>query len=154
MAIDEAETPTHSAAAESPCQPRRPAQAPVTALGVNVIGIAVILGICYYAELVLVVILVSILLAFVLAPVVEFLRGYTAPCSGLGNRCPLAASPCGRNRQFFLQPGSQSLPMTCPKYTTKFQEIFTVPQKGGSWAVPSRTGQIKEPRRAPIGATC
>jgi predicted PurR-regulated permease PerM len=38
----------------------------------SAIGIATILGICYWAELVLAVILVSVLLAFVLAPVMEF----------------------------------------------------------------------------------
>ncbi len=38
----------------------------------SAIGIATILGLCYWAELVLAVILVSVLLAFVLAPVMEF----------------------------------------------------------------------------------
>src|SRR5437870_13271000 len=45
----------------------------------NVIGVAVILGICYYAESVLVVLLVSILLAFVLAPVVDLLTRVYLP---------------------------------------------------------------------------
>src|ERR1051325_4966164 len=45
----------------------------------NVIGVAVILGICYYAESVLVVLLVSILLAFVLAPVVDLLTRIHLP---------------------------------------------------------------------------
>ncbi len=45
----------------------------------NVIGVAVILGICYYAEVVLVVLLVSILLAFVLAPVVDVLTRVRCP---------------------------------------------------------------------------
>src|SRR4051794_35873790 len=45
----------------------------------DVIGVAVVLGICYYAELVLVVLLVSILLAFVLAPVVDVLTRIRCP---------------------------------------------------------------------------
>ena len=36
------------------------------------IGIATILGLCYWGELVLAVMLVSVLLAFILAPVMEF----------------------------------------------------------------------------------
>jgi predicted PurR-regulated permease PerM len=39
----------------------------------NLIGLGVILGLCYYAELVLVVVLLSALLAFILAPLVELL---------------------------------------------------------------------------------
>lgn len=39
----------------------------------NIIGIGVILGLCYFGELVLVVILVSVLLAFILAPAVDFM---------------------------------------------------------------------------------
>jgi predicted PurR-regulated permease PerM len=43
------------------------------------IGIATILGICYWAELVLAVMLVSVLLAFILAPVMEFLTRFHLP---------------------------------------------------------------------------
>jgi predicted PurR-regulated permease PerM len=44
-----------------------------------IIAIGVVLAICYVAELVLVVILVSTLLAFILAPVVDFLSQYRVP---------------------------------------------------------------------------
>src|SRR5260370_21388932 len=40
--------------------------------GFSAIGIATILGLCYWGELVLAVMLVSVLLAFILAPVMEF----------------------------------------------------------------------------------
>jgi predicted PurR-regulated permease PerM len=44
-----------------------------------IIAIGVVLAICYVAELVLVVILVSTLLAFILAPIVDFLSQYRVP---------------------------------------------------------------------------
>ncbi|HTZ96876.1 MAG TPA: AI-2E family transporter [Terriglobales bacterium] len=47
----------------------------------NVGGIAVILGLCYYGETVLVIMLVSVLLAFILAPVVDFLTRFRLPRS-------------------------------------------------------------------------
>ena len=47
----------------------------------NIIGIGVVLGLCYFGELVLVVILVSVLLAFILAPVVDFMMRARLPRS-------------------------------------------------------------------------
>lgn len=47
----------------------------------NVIGIAVILGLCYYGETVLVIMLVAVLLAFILAPIVDFLTRFRIPRS-------------------------------------------------------------------------
>jgi predicted PurR-regulated permease PerM len=46
---------------------------------VNIIGIGVILALCYYAEVVLVVTLVSVLLAFILAPMVDVLHRIRLP---------------------------------------------------------------------------
>ncbi|MBZ5719568.1 MAG: AI-2E family transporter [Acidobacteriia bacterium] len=54
-------SPRHSEAARTPKQH----------WAFNLIGIAVILGLCYWGEMVLAVMLVSVLLAFVLAPVTE-----------------------------------------------------------------------------------
>ena len=45
----------------------------------TIIAIGVVLTLCYLAELVLVVILVSILLAFILAPIVDYLSRYRLP---------------------------------------------------------------------------
>src|ERR1700751_1042773 len=45
----------------------------------TIIAIGVVLAICYVAELVLVIILVSTLLAFILAPIVDFLGRFRLP---------------------------------------------------------------------------
>ena len=66
-------------AVEIPTLAVRHSEAPARYWALNVIGVAVILGLCYYAEAVLVVMLVSILLAFVLAPVVDFLTRLRLP---------------------------------------------------------------------------
>ncbi len=68
MAIDEAEIerPAVQVLAVPPPKPQKPHWA------FSAIGIATILGLCYWGELVLAVMLVSVLLAFILAPVMEF----------------------------------------------------------------------------------
>ena len=68
MAIDEAEIARAPAQALvlPPPKPQKPHWA------FTAIGIATILGLCYWGELVLAVMLVSVLLAFILAPVMEF----------------------------------------------------------------------------------
>src|SRR5438046_4128340 len=43
------------------------------------LGIATILGLCYWAELVLAVMMFSVMLAFILAPVVDFLMRWRLP---------------------------------------------------------------------------
>src|SRR5882724_6888254 len=90
----------------------------------NVIGVAVILGICYYAELVLVVILVSILLAFVLAPVVDLLTRMRCPralASGIAVLMLLALLVGVVN---FSYNQAANLADDLPKYTSKIQEQF------------------------------
>ena len=71
MAIDEAEidtTPLQPSYVPPP-KPQKPHWA------FTAIGIATVLGLCYWGELVLAVMLVSVLLAFILAPVMElFIR--------------------------------------------------------------------------------
>lgn len=68
MAIDEAEIdrPPLPVPAAPPPKPQRPHWA------FTAIGIATVLALCYWGELVLAVMLVSVLLAFILAPVMEF----------------------------------------------------------------------------------
>ncbi len=68
MAIDQAEIVRAPAPAVvlPPPKPQKPHWA------FTAIGIATILGLCYWGELVLAVMLVSVLLAFILAPVMEF----------------------------------------------------------------------------------
>jgi predicted PurR-regulated permease PerM len=68
MALDEAEIERlRETVAVPPPRPQKPHWA-FTAL-----GIATVLALCYWAEVVLAVVLVSVLLAFILAPVMEFL---------------------------------------------------------------------------------
>lgn len=75
MAIDEMgiERPAAQAVILPPPKPQKPHWA------FTAIGIATILGICYWAELVLAVILVSVLLAFILAPIMEFFIRFHLP---------------------------------------------------------------------------
>src|ERR1700681_3092914 len=75
MAIDQAEVDRApaQAPAQAPVLPPPKLQKPHWAF--TAIGIATILGLCYWGELVLAVTLVSVLLAFILAPVMElFIR--------------------------------------------------------------------------------
>ena len=75
MAIDQAEVdraPTQALVLPPP-KPQKPHWA------FTAIGIATILGLCYWGELVLAVMLVSVLLAFILAPVMEFFIRLSLP---------------------------------------------------------------------------
>src|SRR5690242_18280699 len=51
----------------------------IQSIAATIIAIGVVLTLCYFAELVLVVILVSILLSFILAPIVELLYRLKIP---------------------------------------------------------------------------
>jgi len=75
MAIDEAgiDRPPVQALALPPPKPQKPHWA------FSAIGIATILSLCYWGELVLAVMLVSVLLAFVLAPVMELFIRFQLP---------------------------------------------------------------------------
>jgi predicted PurR-regulated permease PerM len=75
MAIEEAQTQTTLARAV----PNPARQKPHWAM--NIIGIAGVLALCYFGESVLVVILVSVLLAFILAPIVDLLTYLRLPRS-------------------------------------------------------------------------
>src|SRR6202795_2953946 len=75
MAIDEAEIARAPAQALvlPPPKPQKPHWA------FTAIGIATVLALCYWGELVLAVMLVSVLLAFILAPVMELLIRFYLP---------------------------------------------------------------------------
>jgi predicted PurR-regulated permease PerM len=90
----------------------------------NVIGIAVILGICYYAELVLVVILVSILLAFVLAPVVDLLTRVRCPRALASGIAVLLLVGVVAGIVNFSYNQAVNLADDLPKYTSKIQDQF------------------------------
>ena len=61
--------------------PRRRKSDPVSAAAQTIVAVAVILVLCYVAKLVLITLLVSILLAFLLEPLVEGLRRIHVPRS-------------------------------------------------------------------------
>ncbi|HZP00152.1 MAG TPA: AI-2E family transporter [Terriglobia bacterium] len=82
----------HGAAGPEPSQESRPRGFPemtptrerqrlnrIQAFAATIIAIGVVLTLCYFAELVLVVVLVSILLSFILAPIVELLYRLKIP---------------------------------------------------------------------------
>jgi predicted PurR-regulated permease PerM len=75
MAVDEAEITRsqQQALGIPPPKPHKPHWA------LTAIGIATVLGLCYWGELVLAVMLVSVLLAFILAPVMELLIRFHLP---------------------------------------------------------------------------
>jgi len=101
-----------------------PARNPPRYWALNVIGVAVILGICYYAELVLVVILVSILLAFVLAPVVDLLTRIRCPRALASGIAVLLLVALLMGIVNFSYNQAASLADDLPKYTSKIQEEF------------------------------
>jgi predicted PurR-regulated permease PerM len=71
MTIDEARV--HSAHSHEPASHFRPQK---EHWALTTLGIAIILGLCYWGELVLAVIMVSVLLAFILAPVMDLLARF------------------------------------------------------------------------------
>ena len=75
MAVDEAPLP----AAQHPDVAGPHPKAQKSHWAFTAIGIAVILGLCYWGELVLSVMLASVLLAFILAPVMDLLTRLRLP---------------------------------------------------------------------------
>ena len=88
----------------------------------NIIGIAGILALCYFGESVLVVMLVSILLAFILAPIVDFLTYLLLPRSLAAAIAILLllAALCGI--VYFSYNQAATLVNDLPKYTSKVRE--------------------------------
>jgi predicted PurR-regulated permease PerM len=62
-----------------PAEPQRARYPVVTHWAMNFIGIGTIILLCYYGELVLVVMLISVLVAFILTPVVDLLQFFRLP---------------------------------------------------------------------------
>jgi predicted PurR-regulated permease PerM len=88
----------------------------------NVVGIAGILALCYFAESVLAVVLISTLVAFVLAPIVDFLAFFKIP-RGLGAFVAIAlllAALVGV--VYFSYNEATTLLQDLPKYTTKLRD--------------------------------
>jgi predicted PurR-regulated permease PerM len=88
----------------------------------NVVGIAGILALCYFGESVLVVMLVSVLLAFILAPIVDLLSYLLLPRSLAAAIAILLliAALCGI--AYFSYNQATTLVHDLPKYTSKVRE--------------------------------
>jgi len=88
----------------------------------NIIGIAGILALCYYGEAILAVMLISVLLAFVLAPVVDFLSWLHLP-RGLGAFVAIVLLMTGiMTIVYYSYNKAVVLVQDLPKYTTHLRE--------------------------------
>jgi predicted PurR-regulated permease PerM len=88
----------------------------------NLVGIGAILGLLYYGQLVLAVLMVSILLAFILAPVVDFLTYFRLPralASGIAVLLLLGALV---GTIYYSSNEALVFVQDLPKYTTKIRE--------------------------------
>jgi len=88
----------------------------------NIIGFAGLLSLCYYGEAILAVILVSVLLAFVLAPVVDLLSWLNLP-RGLGAFVAIALLLTAiMATVYYSYNQAVVLVQDLPKYTTRLRE--------------------------------
>src|SRR5580700_2304411 len=122
----DAEMATGEAQAQTPTIPVPSLPAPNPKLrphwSMNIIGIAGILTLCYVGESVLVVMLVSVLLAFILAPIVDLLTYVRLP-RGLAAAIAillLLAALCGI--VYFSYNQAATLLQDLPKYTSKVRD--------------------------------
>ncbi len=88
----------------------------------NVIGIVGILALCYFGESVLVVILVSVLLAFILAPIVDFLTWLYLPRSLAAAIAILLLLAALSGIVYFSYNQAATLVQDLPKYTGKVRD--------------------------------
>jgi predicted PurR-regulated permease PerM len=142
MAVDEAGimlAPMQAAAVPQP-KPRKPHWA------FTAIGIATVLGLCYWGELVLAVMLVSVLLAFILAPVMDFLirarfpRGLAAAVAVILLLAVLAGLAYYSSSQAIVFGHDLS------KYTRRIQrEIYQVRQQAENLGSLDPADQTKSP---------
>jgi predicted PurR-regulated permease PerM len=88
----------------------------------NLIGIGAILALCYYGELVLVTMLVSVLVAFILAPVVEWLMLIPLPRGVAALIAVLVLLTLGVGTVYFSYNQAASFLNDLPKYTQTIRE--------------------------------
>ncbi len=131
--------PIQAAAVPQP-KPRKPHWA------FTAIGIATVLGLCYWGELVLAVMLVSVLLAFILAPVMDLLirarfpRGLAAAVAVILLLAVLAGLAYYSSSQAIVFGHDLS------KYTRRIQqEIYQVRQQAENLGTLDPDGSDKEP---------
>jgi predicted PurR-regulated permease PerM len=122
MAVEE--SPMLTTPAQPPqAVPPRPETRP-SRWAVNLIGISAVLALCYYGELVLSVMLVSVLLAFILAPVMDLLMRIRLP-RGLAAALAvvLLLTVLVGIVDFSYNQAARFL-QDLPKYTTRVREEF------------------------------
>jgi predicted PurR-regulated permease PerM len=88
----------------------------------NVIGIAGILALCYFGESVLVVMLVSVLLAFILAPIVDFLTYLRLPRSLAAAIALLLLLGALGGIVYYSYNQAATLVQDFPKYSSKLRD--------------------------------
>jgi predicted PurR-regulated permease PerM len=116
MAIGEAATNTVTTPAAPKPEPENHHWA------MNIIGIAGVFALCYFGESVLVVILVSILLAFILAPIVDFLTYIRLPRSLAAAIALLLLLAALGGVIYYSYNQAANLLQDLPKYTTKVRQ--------------------------------
>jgi predicted PurR-regulated permease PerM len=102
----------------------------------NLIGIGAVLALCYYGEIVLAVLMVSVLLAFILAPLVDLL-GYLRLPRALSSGIALLVLFAAITGIFYFSYNQAMVLMEdMPKYTTKIrQETLRFRQRAESFEV-------------------
>ena len=106
------------------------------------IGLAVICGFCYFAEQVLVVVLVSVLLAFILAPVAEYFMRLKLPRSVAAGISVLLLVVLLGAAGYYGVNQAVNLLEELPQYTVKVrQEITKISRKTHSLEVLGNTGE-------------
>lgn len=118
MATGEATTQTTAPVTPAPSKP----QAERRHWAANVVGIGGILALCYYGESVLVVMLVSVLLAFILAPIVDLLTYLRLPRSMAAGVAILLLLGALAGIVYSSYNQATTLVQDLPKYTTKVRE--------------------------------
>src|ERR1700722_12839622 len=117
---------TGEAQAQTAAIPAPPLAVPVEKArphwSMNIIGIAGVLTLCYFGESVLVVMLVSVLLAFILAPVMDLLTYLRLPRSLAGAIAILLLLGALGGIVYYSYNQAATLLQDLPKYTSKVRE--------------------------------
>src|ERR1700758_4250372 len=118
MPSEEIEVPVPAPAAEKPNQ-LEPEQ---RHWAMNLLGIVLILGLCYWGETVLAVVLVSVLLAFILAPVVELFMRLRLPRSIAAAIAVLLLMTGTSALVYYSANQASSFLQDLPKYSGKIRQ--------------------------------
>jgi predicted PurR-regulated permease PerM len=111
-----------SQATSVPTSAVRNPEAPRRHWAMNVVGIAGILALCYFGESVLAVMLVSVLVAFILAPIVDLLTYLRFPRSLAAAIAILLLLGALGGIVYFSYNQAATLLQDLPKYTSKIRE--------------------------------